>query len=78
MINKIETIYVALIGEGTSVWRPVEAELIKANQYRILSRNDNPEDEEWEFKTGDIVNCEQRLLKDTASSLCWVAVSTHK
>ena len=40
MKNQIETIYVALLNEGTPVWRPVDAELIEDNQYRTISRND--------------------------------------
>lgn len=61
------TIYVALIGEGTNVWRPVEAELLGENRYRIISKNNSPEDEQWEFQTNDIVHCEQRVLSASAS-----------
>ncbi|MFP5237117.1 MAG: hypothetical protein ACLGSD_14545 [Acidobacteriota bacterium] len=44
----VETIYIALLNEGTSVWRPIEAERLADGTYLILGPM--PEDEEWEFK----------------------------
>lgn len=70
-----ETIYVYLLDEGTDVWRPVEAEELGNNRYRIISKNNKPEDEKWEFMTGDIVRCESKVLKDTEARACLVVVS---
>ena len=44
----METIYVALKGEGVSVWRPVAAERISDSKFRIAGIV--PSDEEWEFQ----------------------------
>lgn len=49
------TIYIALFNEGTNVWRPVEAEVIAADQYRIPSSR--PADEDCPFAQNDIVQC---------------------
>jgi hypothetical protein len=58
------TIYVALLGEGTDVWRPVEAEEHRDGLFRILSENSKPDDERWEFPQGAIVRCERRSLSE--------------
>jgi hypothetical protein len=58
------TIYVYLLDEGTDVWRPVEAEHVGGEQYRILSANADPEDEHWQFQTGEVVRCETRKLSE--------------
>jgi hypothetical protein len=56
------TIYVYLNGEGTDVWRPVKAVHLRENIYRIEPMNKNPEDETWQFATGDVVRCELKKL----------------
>ena len=54
------TIYLKLRNEGTNAWRPVEAEHVAANLYRIL---DIPvEGEEWPVAQNEIVECERRVL----------------
>ena len=58
------TIYVYLLNEGTDVWRPVEAEALGSDRYRITSRNLDPEEEQWQFSTDDIVRCEVRRQSD--------------
>jgi hypothetical protein len=55
------TIYVALINEATSVWRPVEAVPITENVFRIAPGS-VPDGEEWEFAPGTTVRCESRDL----------------
>lgn len=65
------TIYVALLNEGTDVWRPVLAEQLAGDRYRIVGQNDDPDDEQWEFETGSVVRCEFRRLSDRP---CLVAV----
>ena len=58
----ITTIYIYLVDEGTDVWRPVDAEHLSDNRYRIVTPNANPEDEHWQFQTGTVVRCEWRTL----------------
>ena len=62
------TIHVYLLEEGTDVWRPVLAELIRNNIYRIIGGP--PDDiEHWEFVPGDIVRCKQKNLSDKKMEL---------
>jgi hypothetical protein len=60
-------IFVYMLNEGTDVWRPVEAE--KENEFfRILTVRDI-EDEEWEFNTGDLVRCENKIFQSGITGL---------
>jgi hypothetical protein len=53
------TIYVHIPEDEAS--KPVQAEKIGQNLYRILPADDyDPEDAEWEFPPGSIVRCEER------------------
>lgn len=55
----IEKIYVKLIDEPSPVWRPVAALKFETNFFVILMPNLYSElDEEWEFKPGQIVECD--------------------
>ena len=65
------TIYVYLKDEGVDVWRPVEAAFLRDDVYRIVSVNAVPDDEEWEFGSGELVRCERRVL---SGGECLVAV----
>ena len=56
-------IYVALLDEGTNVWRPVAAVPLGGSVYRIISQNACPDDEAWQFATGSEVRCEPRTLQ---------------
>ena len=49
---------VKLIDEVIDVWRPVEAEHITGETYRIAIQPYDPETESWEFILGDQVVCE--------------------
>jgi hypothetical protein len=51
-------IYVALLNEGVDVWKPVEAEHLHGNVYRILSQPYDRTIESWQFEPGDEVLCE--------------------
>lgn len=73
--KKIETIYVYLSDEGIDAWRPVEAEVLGEDRYRIISEDNALEEEKWEFAPGDIVLCERKVLSDANPHLCLVAVS---
>jgi hypothetical protein len=57
MTNVVQ-IYVALLDEGTDVWRPVQAEHLSSNVYRILSQSYDRQIESWQFEPGDVVLCE--------------------
>ena len=62
-------IYIYLKNEGTDVWRPVEAESVSGDVYRIVSINADPEDEHWEFGTGELVRCESRVFSGGKTGL---------
>ena len=70
MLNT-ETIYVALLDEGVDVWRPVQASRRIGETFEIVSKNDDPEDEHWQFPSGALVRCEEREL---SGGPCLVAV----
>ena len=57
-------IYVALLNEGVEVWRPVDATHVGSDRYRILSPNETPGDERWEFQQGALVRCRTRTFAD--------------
>jgi hypothetical protein len=46
-------IMMPLLDEGVEVWRPVEAEPLDNDRYRIVGPI--PDDEEWAFAPGSIV-----------------------
>jgi hypothetical protein len=58
------TIYVLLPDEPVTAWRPVEAEHMGENTYRILSQPYDETEERWEFVPGDEVICEQTKTHD--------------
>lgn len=62
MAPHTETIYIALLNEGIDVWRPVLAVRRADDLFEIVSRNDDPEDESWEFPSGSLVRCETKQL----------------
>jgi hypothetical protein len=52
------TVYIPLLNEGTAVVRPTEALKLGENVWRVLPTKDyDPNDEEWEFPPGSIVEC---------------------
>jgi hypothetical protein len=57
------TIYVSLLDEGIDVWRPVLAEHVRENVYRIADQR-QPDDEVWEFLPGALVLCKQIELEE--------------
>ena len=63
-LENTETIYVRLLDEAVDVWRPVTAETLDGGRYRIISENTDPDDEKWEFETGDVVHCVEKELMD--------------
>jgi hypothetical protein len=53
-------IYVALLNEGTDVWRPVGATQIRRGIFRIDARA--PADDTWQFPQGSHVRCEPHVF----------------
>jgi hypothetical protein len=62
-------IFVALLGEGTAVWRPVNAVDLGAGVFQIAPGAIRSADEEWEFLPGENVRCERRALSGDAPVL---------
>jgi hypothetical protein len=60
----METIYVALLDQETEAWRPVLAQRRADDTYLIVSKNDDPEQEMWQFSSGSLVRCEPRELAE--------------
>lgn len=56
----LETIYVALLNEAPGTLRPVQAARRAGGVFEILSRNDDPDSEQWEFTAGSLVRCVER------------------
>src|SRR3989441_8917253 len=63
------TIYVALLGEGVDVWRPVQARPLGGGQFRIVGVDSDVSDETWQFPSGAIVRRseERRVGKECRS-----------
>ncbi|MCU0914158.1 MAG: hypothetical protein MUC88_06310 [Planctomycetes bacterium] len=56
-----ETIYIAVLDEGTLVWRPVSALRVGPRTYVVLLKPSfEYEGEEWEFPPGSVVVCEKQ------------------
>ncbi len=51
------SIYVMLVNEGIDVWRPVDADKIDDNVFRIREQPYDRDDEKWEFEPGAVVEC---------------------
>jgi hypothetical protein len=61
------TIYIELLEEGTPCWRPVEAEYLGNELYRIVGAK--PPDEIWAFSVGDVVKCKMKTFQDDSKGL---------
>lgn len=62
-------IHVKLLNEGTDVWRPVAAERIQNDIYRLVG--EQLDGETWEFESGSLVRIEER---QSESQLILIAV----
>lgn len=58
-MNQAE-IFVRLLDESVDVWRPVKAERVGADRFRIVEQPYSRDSERWEFEPGDEVVCELR------------------
>jgi hypothetical protein len=56
-------VYVQLLGEGVTVYRPTTGVPIGTSAVKLLApENFDPSDEEWEFAPGSVVRVERRVL----------------
>ena len=60
-------IYIALLDEGTPVWRPVSAAHLRDDIYRIMEQPSA--DERLEFVAGEFVRCRQQTFADGQTGL---------
>ncbi len=70
--EKTEIIYVSLLDEPVEAWRPVDAVRLEENTFKITSANLYPDDERWQFVTGEVVLCKERQFPNGPT--CLVAV----
>jgi hypothetical protein len=70
------TVYVALLDENVDVWRPVQAEHVGSDLYRLTG--EQPDDEVWPFAPGDVVRCQRRTLSGDPARLEPVLVAYEK
>jgi hypothetical protein len=63
-MSGVVQIYVSLLGEGVDVWRPVQAEHVHGDRYRIVSQPYDRAIETWQFEPGDEVTCEMVKASD--------------
>jgi hypothetical protein len=63
-MTETKTIYVRLIDEDIEVWRPVSAEPLGADVYRIADQPYDRDLERWEFVPGDHVRAESIQLSE--------------
>ena len=64
-------IYVALLGEGTEVWRPVEAQPIGNDVFLLQGQISSGES--WQFAPGTQVRCKEHIFaggEHCGGSLC--------
>lgn len=57
-MGAIREIFVSLLDEGVEVWRPVQAEHLRDNVYRIANQSYDEKIETWQFPPGSEVVCE--------------------
>ncbi|HTX75655.1 MAG TPA: shikimate kinase [Terracidiphilus sp.] len=68
------TIYVELLREGTPCWRPVNAERLSGDTFRIV--DPVPNDETWAFQPGQVVRCRQQALQDGLGLVAFESVNS--
>lgn len=70
------TIYVWLPEEGVDVFRPVTAQPVQDDRYRLIDAP--PEGEVWEFQQGDTVRCRRRQLSGEEGKITEYLVAIEK
>jgi hypothetical protein len=67
MENELTTVHVQLLGEGTPVWRPVDAAAFGPSIFRLSGPQ--PANEEWQFQPGQLVECQEHTFADGTMGL---------
>lgn len=57
-------IFVRLLDEGVDVWRPIKAERLSENIFKVSDQPYDRGTEAWEFGPGDVVECELITTSD--------------
>jgi hypothetical protein len=60
-------VFVALLDEGTAAWRPVPAEPVGPELFRLIGPV--PDGESWEYNPGEIVRCGSRVCENGSIDL---------
>ena len=63
------TVYAELLDPNLEVGRPVQAELVGGDLYRLTG--EHPDDEAWAFAVRDVVNCKTRQLSGYGGDVAW-------
>jgi hypothetical protein len=67
-------IYMPLLNEGTTVWRPVAPERLSQDTFRVTGPM--PDGEDWAFAPDSVVTVAPQLFADGRSGIVAVAIST--
>ena len=62
-----------LLGEGTTVWRPVAAKWVRPDTFQVIGPM--PDDEKWAFAPGSVVTVATQMFADGLSGLAAVTAS---
>lgn len=71
---ELVTIYMPFLNEGTEAWRPITAERLGADTFRIIGPK--PDDEEWAFAPGDVVRGMIKQFSDGQNGIVAIALSS--
>jgi hypothetical protein len=66
-------IFIELLEEGIVCWRPVAAQRLSEDTYRIVDQV--PEGEIWRFQPGEVVRCEERAFNDETGLTAFESLS---
>lgn len=69
VIEQKHHLYIRLIRPEGGLWRPVEGVKVSETDYRVVSDISDPENQTWEFNTGDVVRCQNHVFADGATGL---------
>ena len=67
------TIYMRLLNEGTNTWRPVAAEHLNRDTFRVIGPM--RDDEDWAFPPGSVVTVAHHVFADGSSGTVAVALA---
>jgi len=56
-VSEAVEVFVNLLDDGVHVWRPVQAERLHGDVYRIMDQPYDREIETWQFASGGAVVC---------------------